>query len=228
MIKWRQIPSDCPYSEVLNLQKAEFDRKVDARRRGLTTGDDIIFYVEHKPVITLGLHADESHFKIPAFNLKERGVEIEHINRGGDITYHGPGQLTVYPVIDLLRYRLGVKDYVSLLEQAVIDTIGEFGLTGERIPGRTGVWIGKGSDNDRKISAIGIKCSRFVSMHGLALNVGSDLSGFSYIMPCGLTQGVTSISREIDKEISVGEVIPLLNSHLIRLLQPRIPSQEIS
>lgn len=222
------LPSSLSYSEVLDIQTQEFNRKVELRRKGLSPGGDKIFLVEHQPVLTLGLHGDLRHLVVPSDYLKAKGVDFVKINRGGDITYHGPGQLTVYPVIDLLRYRLGVKDYVSLLEQAVIDTLSCFQIKGERIEGKTGVWIGKGSSNERKISAIGIKCSRFITMHGIALNVGPNLEGFNYIVPCGLPQGITSISRELGREVTVEEVKPLFRSKLISLLLPRIPAREIS
>ena len=201
---------------------------MDRRKNGEPPIDDIVYFAEHQPVLTLGLHGDMEHLVVSEDLLKYQGVEFVKINRGGDITYHGPGQLTAYPIIDLLKYHLGVKEYVNLLEQAVIDTIAEFGITGDRIEGKTGVWIGKGTDRERKISAIGIKCSRFVTMHGVALNVGSDLSGFRYIVPCGLPQGVTSISTETGHEVGVDEVLPIFRYHLICLLQLRIPSPEIS
>lgn len=206
--------------------------RVEARRAGDAIPEDIIFFVEHSPVYTLGKHGDLSHLLIPEQVLLDRHIEFVGIERGGDITYHGPGQLTVYPILDLQRYRLGIKDYIHLLEQSVIDTISEFGIIGERIEGRTGVWIGKNTTRERKICAIGVKCSRFITMHGLALNVGADLSGFAGIIPCGLSQGVTSIALEQSEgpatpsDTSVETVQPILSRNLTRLLQLRIPSPE--
>lgn len=228
MIRKLSFRRNKTYSEVLSLQKAEFNRRVECRKEGRELPEDIIYFVEHMPAYTLGKHGDCSHLLFRAQELKERGIEYFETDRGGDITYHGPGQLTVYPIIDLLRYRLGVKDYVYLLEESVIRTVKDYGLKGERIEGKTGVWIGKGTERERKISAIGIKCSRFVTMHGLSLNVGSDISNFSGIVPCGLPNDITSISLEANREIDLKEVEEKLWSHITRLLLLRIPSQENS
>lgn len=228
MIKFICLPDGQAYTEVLNIQTAEFESRVNAKKIGEEVTDDTIFLVQHNPVLTLGKHGNISNLLFPFETLRKRGLELVEINRGGDITYHGPGQLTVYPILDLNRYRLGVKDYVNLLEQVVIDTIAEFGLKGDRIEGKTGVWLGKGTADERKISAIGIKCSRFITMHGLSLNVGEDLSGFGYINPCGLSKSVTSISKELGRVVSVDDVKPLIERMFTRLLRPRIPSPENS
>ena len=216
------------YSEILALQKEEFNKRIERKKNGLSLPGDVIFFVEHNPVYTIGRHGLISHLLLSSTDLEERGIEFQRLERGGDITYHGPGQLTVYPILDLQRYNLGVKDYVYLLEETVISSLREFGLTGERIDGKTGVWISDNGINPRKISAIGIYCSRFVSMHGFALNVGSDLSLFDGIVPCGLSQGVTSLSKELNRDISIDEVEETVWRNLKRLLQLRIPSQEIS
>ena len=135
------------------------------------------------------------------------------------MTLHAPGQLVVYPIISLRRHRLGVKDYVRLLEECVIRTIADFGVKGERVEGASGVWIGKGTPGERKICALGIKCSRFVTMHGLALNVCNDLELFRLINPCGfIDKGVTSLSQECGGEIPVAEVRGRLLHHLSLLL----------
>ena len=212
---------EADYGETLQLQEEEFDARVDARKRGEELPEDLLIIAQHHPVYTLGLHADERNLLLPTQTILDRGAGIFRIQRGGDITYHGPGQLTVYPIVDLQRLNLGVKKYVHTLEEAVIRTIAHFNIMGERIEGATGVWIDAGLPNERKISAIGIRCSRNVAMHGLALNVGSDLSAFSAINPCGFTdRGVTSISRETGRETPLEEVIPVLESHLTALLQP--------
>ena len=212
---------EADYEETLQLQEEEFDARVDARKRGEELPEDLLIIAQHHPVYTLGLHADERNLLLPTQTILDRGAGIFRIQRGGDITYHGPGQLTVYPVVDLQRLNLGVKKYVHTLEEAVIRTLAHFNIMGERIEGATGVWIDAGLPNERKISAIGIRCSRNVAMHGLALNVGSDLSAFSAINPCGFTdRGVTSISRETGREIPLEEVIPVLETHLTALLQP--------
>ena len=213
------------YREILEMQLAEFNRRVDCRKVGEELPDDLIIFAEHQPVYTLGKHGHQSNLLLSPEELGRNGIEYAEIGRGGDITYHGPGQITVYPILDLLRYRLGVKDYVDLLEETVVRTIGGYGIKGERIEGRTGVWIGKGTQSERKISAIGIKCSRHVSMHGFALNVGSDISRFTGIVPCGISnRGVTSISLEVGREVPVSEVKEELWVNITRLLRLRIPS----
>lgn len=228
MIEKVSIRQSLGYNDVLALQTEEFDKRIECRKNGVPLPEDIVFFVEHKPVYTLGRHGKHSHLLMNSDYLRERGIEFAEIGRGGDITYHGPGQLTVYPIIDLQRYRLGVKDYVDLLEETVIRSIAEYGLKGERINGRTGVWLGKGTPFERKISAIGIRCSRYVTMHGFALNVGPELEGFDGIVPCGLSQGVTSVSRELGLVVDLNEMENVVWQNLIRLLQPRIPFQEIS
>ena len=185
------------YSEVLDLQKSLFDNLIKQKKAG-KEGEEYILIGEHFPVITLGRRAREENILMPQSYLKDKGINIFHIGRGGDVTYHCPGQLIVYPILDLERHRLGVKNYVDTLEESVIKLISRFNIVGERIEGATGVWIGKGTPNERKICAIGIKCSYFCSMHGIGLNVNSDLSGFSMINPCGFQdKEVTSIFEEI-------------------------------
>lgn len=208
-----------PYGEILEYQRREFDRRVELRKEGRELPEDLLIIAEHKPVITLGRHGREENLLLPARILSDRGIEVFHIERGGDITYHGPGQLTVYPIIDMKRLHLGVKDYVWLLEEAVINTVREYGIEGQRVDGATGVWIDAGKPSERKISAIGIRCSRHVAMHGLALNVGRDLSGFTAINPCGFTdKGVTSISLETGRDVGLEEVAGKLAANLEKLL----------
>lgn len=211
---------DVDYAETLELQRREFAVRVEARRNGQPLPEDIVIIAEHRPVYTLGRHADEANLLIPEHVLEIKGAKVYRIDRGGDITYHGPGQLTVYPILDLQRLGFGVKSYVDRLEEVAIRTVEEFGITGERVDGATGVWIDVGTPRERKISAIGIRCSRHVSMHGLALNVGPDLSGFNAINPCGFTdRPVTSISRELSTSISTAEVLPRLIHHLTTILK---------
>ena len=195
------------YGEVLNFQQNIFETLVDASKGG-EERKEYILLGEHPPVITLGRRANKSNILLSEYILNQNGIKIYHIGRGGDVTYHCPGQLIVYPIIDLSLYHLGVKDYVYLLEESVIRLISKYGVKGERIEGASGVWIGKGTNNERKICAVGIKCSRFCSMHGIALNVNADLSGFSMIHPCGFqNKGVTSIAKEINaKEINAKEI----------------------
>lgn len=155
---------------------------------------------EHPHVITLGKHGNSNNLLLPTENLRKRGVEFFYTDRGGDITYHGPGQLVVYPIFDLDAFEIGLKSYIFKLEEVVIRLLNDYGIKAERMPGATGVWLETDSDkNARKICAIGVRSSHFVTMHGLALNVNTDLSYFSLINPCGfIEKGVTSIQKELN------------------------------
>ena len=175
---------------------------------------EVIYITEHKPVYTLGRRGHEENLlRLPA------GTECIRIERGGDITYHAPGQLVVYPIINLHLHHLGVKDYVSALEEAVISTCGDYGIEAGRVEGATGVWLGIGTNRERKICAMGFAVSRGVTMHGLALNVSLDLSGFQAINPCGFTdKAVTSIAQETGQTPQMPEVKTRLVSHLKAML----------
>lgn len=203
-----------PYREVWDLQKSIFHAIVEAKRMGIAGPWEKLLLVEHPAVFTLGKHGDSENLIASEALLKMRGIECIRIERGGDITCHAPGQLVAYPIMDLERHRLrerdgrlGVKDYVWGLEESVIRTIAHYGIRGERVEGASGVWIGKGTPEERKICALGVKCSRFVTMHGLALNVNNDLSLFGLINPCGfIDKGVTSISREVGHPVDFDEL----------------------
>ncbi len=207
------------YAEMLAKQREVFSKMVDRKKNTLPIEEEYIFFVEHLPVITLGKHAKEANVLYNVEQLAGKGVELFHIERGGDVTYHGPGQLVAYPIIDLEYHHLGVKDYVALLEQAVILTIREFGIRGERVAGASGVWIEAGTTRERKICALGVKCSRYITMHGLALNVNTDMEGFRLINPCGfIDKGVTSIAAELHKEVDINKVKDILGKHFKNLL----------
>lgn len=150
---------------------------------------DQLLLVEHPHVVTMGRNGHMSNLLAGEEILSRTGIDFHHTNRGGDVTYHGPGQLVGYPIFNLTEWKRDVHAYVRTLEQAIIDTIDVFGLRGERVPGATGVWVG-----GAKICAIGVHLSRWVTTHGFALNVDTDLSYFQYIIPCGLTLPVTSLS----------------------------------
>ncbi|MEI8113562.1 MAG: lipoyl(octanoyl) transferase LipB [Bacteroidia bacterium] len=164
--------------------------------------------VEHPHVYTLGKSGDEHNLLINADFLKKIDAVYYKIDRGGDITYHGPGQLVGYPILDLENLKIGVKEYIFRMEQAIIQTIAEFGLEGTLKDDATGVWLDAGIPaKSRKISAIGVRISRYVSMHGFALNVNTDMRYFNYINPCGfITYGVTSIKKELGRKIDMQEV----------------------
>lgn len=189
------------YADALNVQTNAFDALLRAKAEGKDE-ENHLFFCEHDPVLTIGKSGKESNLLIPEQILGERGITLFHVNRGGDITYHGPGQVTGYPVFDLDRWQLGLKQYIYRLEEVVIRFLALYGLRGERLEGATGVWIEpEVMGRARKICAIGVKSSRFVTMHGFALNINTDLSYFSLINPCGFTdKGVTSLQRELGEE----------------------------
>lgn len=196
-----------PYQEAWDLQKVEFQKAIDLKRNNIDFESEKIFLVEHNHVYTLGFHGKVDNMLADVGFLNHQGIEFVHIERGGDITYHGPGQLVVYPIIDLKKHELGVKSYIHLLEETIIRLLSLYGIKSDRVEGATGVWIDIGTPFERKICAIGVKCSRFVTMHGLALNVNTNLSYFSAINPCGfINKGVTSIENELGHTIDMNEV----------------------
>lgn len=214
-----------PYKECWQLQQALFEQRLETRRRG-EKGEDCgtILTVEHPPVYTLGKSGKQSNMLIPQSYLESLGAEFFHIDRGGDITFHGPGQIVCYPILDIEQLGIGLRRYIEILEEAVIVTVAHYGITAERLAGATGVWIcdreGDGEPkNWRKICAIGVRASHFVTMHGLALNVATDLKWFTMINPCGFVdKGVTSISKEIGEIVDFEEVKQLLVATLTKLL----------
>ncbi|MCK9311511.1 MAG: lipoyl(octanoyl) transferase LipB [Bacteroidales bacterium] len=189
------------YALAWQKQKELFDARIIAKN-GINDLNDIAVFCEHPHVFTLGKSGVEENLLVNNQTLKDKGVAFFKTDRGGDITYHGPGQIVVYPILDLEHFNIGLRQYIYYIEEAVILFLLEFGVKGERFKGATGVWI----DTDvpvktRKICAIGVKSSRFVTMHGLALNINTDLSYYSLINPCGFTdKGVTSLEKETDKQ----------------------------
>lgn len=210
------------YGAMLTEQREIFNTMVARKKEGLPIDEEFILLVEHYPVITLGRHAKESNVLFNYDELSHRGIGLFHIERGGDVTFHGPGQLVAYPILDLENHHIGIKDYVALLEEAVILTLDDYGIKGGRIKGASGVWLGIGTERERKICALGVKCSRFITMHGLALNVNTDLSGFRFINPCGfIDKGVSSMAAEVGHPIDMNEVKKCLSNHFMALLSIR-------
>lgn len=186
-----------------------------------------ILLVEHPPVYTLGKSGHAENLLIGREALEAMGAQFFHIDRGGDITFHGPGQLVCYPILDLERLGIGLRDYIGALEEAVIRTVAAYGITAGRMAGASGVWIGVGNRTSarvpRKICAIGVRSSRYITMHGFALNVTTDLGWFTRINPCGFTdRGVTSIERETGRKAAMGEVKELVVKFLSEILNVRI------
>lgn len=189
------------YADALKVQTDAFETLLQAKKEG-GSEENKLFFCEHQPVLTIGKSGKDANLLIPEQLLQQRGVSFYHINRGGDITYHGPGQITGYPVFDLEYWQLGLKQYIHRLEEVIIRFLALYGIRGERLDGATGVWIDPDvKGRARKICAIGVKSSRFVAMHGFALNINTDLSYFSLINPCGFTdKGVTSLEKELGKK----------------------------
>lgn len=189
------------YAKALDIQTEKFNALLAAKAKGETGRNELLF-CEHDPVLTIGKSGKDSNLLIPEARLQALGVSYYHINRGGDITYHGPGQITGYPIFDLETWHIGLKQYIYRLEETIIRFLALYGLKGERLEGATGVWLDPFvAGKARKICAIGVKSSRFVTMHGFALNINTDLNYFSLINPCGFTdKGVTSLAKELGKE----------------------------
>ena len=205
------------FSEILAVKSANRkEDKLDATKNHL-------LFCEHPHVYTLGKSGDKTNLLVNEDYLKSRGATFYKINRGGDITYHGPGQIVGYPILDLDNFFTDIHKYLRFLEEAVILTLKEYGLASERSPGETGVWFDTGTSNARKICALGVKSSRWVTMHGFALNVNSDLSYFGNIIPCGITdKSVTSLQKELGEKLDVDEVKNKLKAHLIELFEMAI------
>ena len=182
-----------------------------------------LIFCEHPHVYTLGKSGDEKNLLVNEDYLKSRGATFHKINRGGDITYHGPGQIVGYPILDLDNFFTDIHKYLRFLEEAVILTLKEYGLESERSPGETGVWFDVGTPKARKICALGVKSSRWVTMHGFAFNVNSDLSYFGNIIPCGINdKSVTSLQKELGREMDMNEVRNKLKNHLVILFEIKI------
>lgn len=194
------------YQEAWTLQKSLFNQSIEEKLRG-NHPDQHLLICEHPHVYTLGKSADKANLLMSKEALSDQSIGVYEIERGGDITYHGPGQLVVYPIFDLEALGIGVKAFVYNIEQCIINTLEKFGIQSERIHDRIGIWIGKDTSEERKIAAIGIKCSRHVSMHGLALNVNTNLSLFDNIIPCGISdKAVSSMEKELGRKINMTDV----------------------
>lgn len=195
-----------PYFDAYSVQNKIFAAYTNKKSRCENISGTLLF-CEHPHVYTIGKSGKRENLLISKDQSRKYNIEFFETDRGGDITYHGPGQIVMYPIIDLDKYGLGVKDYIYLLEFMIIDILKEYGIEGEVSTGNIGVWIGTGTNNERKICSIGIKVSRKITMHGIALNVNTDLSYFNYINPCGFTEkGVTSLKNELLKEIKIKEI----------------------
>jgi lipoyl(octanoyl) transferase len=195
--------------------------KVANRRENLGKQTENHFlFVEHPHVYTLGKSGDLSNLLLTETQLEEKGATFYKINRGGDITYHGPGQIVGYPILDLENFFTDIHKYLRLLEESIILTIAEYGLKGERSAGETGVWLDVGTPFARKICALGIRSSRWVTMHGFALNVNTNLGYFDHIIPCGIRgKAVASMEAELGKELDIEVVKEKILKHFKALFE---------
>jgi len=216
------------YKETWEYQEKLFqgivDIKIDNRKNDTTVQTPNYFiYVEHPHVYTLGKSGDMSNLLLNEEQLKAKGATFYKINRGGDITYHGPGQLVGYPILDLDNFFTDIHKYLRLLEEVIIDTLAEYGIKSERSDGETGVWLDVGTPFARKICAMGVRTSRWVTMHGFALNVNANLGYFDNIIPCGIKgKAVTSMEAELGEKISMEEVQQKILKHFTAAFEAEI------
>ena len=219
------------YKECWDLQRSLFDalieRKMSHRTESPTDSEEnvgTVLLVEHPAVYTLGKNGKESNLLLGEEYLRSIGADFYRIDRGGDVTFHGEGQIVGYPIVDIEQLGIGLRDYIDALEQSIIDTVAHYGIKAGRVAGASGVWLGSAEErNLRKICAIGVRASRFVTMHGFALNVSTDLRYFNHINPCGFTdKGVTSMERELGSAPDIEAVKELVINNLSRNLNVKI------
>lgn len=204
------------FENILAIKKANRDKPVAEQQ----PTPNYLLFCEHPHVYTLGKSGDAANLLVSGEQLQALNATYYHINRGGDITYHGPGQLVGYPVIDLENFFTDIHRYMRLMEEAVIRTLAHFRITGERLDGLTGVWIEASTERARKICALGVKTSRWVTMHGFAFNINTDLSYFSHIVPCGIDdKAVTSLQAEVGHPVDMATVQAIIREHLRELFQ---------
>ncbi len=216
------------FASALEVQEDYFykiisEKKANRQKEQPTPTDNFLLFVEHKPVYTLGKSGDIQHLLLDQNGLKEKEIEFYKTNRGGDITFHGLGQIVGYPILDLDNFFTDIHKYLRFLEEIIIKTLAEYGLTATRSKEETGVWLDAETPFARKICALGVRASRWVTMHGFALNVNTDLTYFEHIVPCGIKgKGVTSLKAELGKEISVNQVKEKLVKHFLDLFEAEL------
>lgn len=214
-----------PYQETWDYQTELLQETIQVKFENRKNGSknptkNHLLFVEHPPVYTLGKSGDLDNLLLNKDQLEEKGITFYKINRGGDITFHGPGQIVGYPILDLENFFTDIHKYLRFLEEIIILTIAEYGLKGMRSDGETGVWLDVGTPFARKICAFGVRASRWVTMHGFALNVNVNLGYFDHIVPCGIRgKGVTSMHSELGKEISMEEVKEKIQKHFCKLFE---------
>ena len=215
------------FSQTVDLKTKIRNRKITSEGDEYSEEDELtpnyLIFCEHPHVYTLGKSGKPEHLLLDEKGLKEKNAVFYPINRGGDITYHGPGQIVGYPILDLDNFFTDIHLYLRTLEEAVILTMAQYGLKGERYPGYTGVWLDPGNENARKICAMGVRCSRWVTMHGFAFNINTDLDYFKNIVPCGLDdKAVTSMQKELGKKADIEDIKKNLKHHISVLFDMEI------
>ena len=214
------------YSECWDLQLSLFERMLSWKREGKAQSQENagdLLLVEHDHVYTLGKSGKQQNMLISEEYLRQIGAEFFHIDRGGDITYHGPGQIVGYPILVLEQVGISLRDYIDSIEESIIGVCGQWGIEAGRIAGASGVWIEPDSPRARKICAIGVRASRYVTMHGFAMNVKTDLKYFNHINPCGFVdRGVTSLEKELGHEVDFEMVKSQIVKHLSEKLKIEI------
>ncbi|WP_299457588.1 lipoyl(octanoyl) transferase LipB [uncultured Microscilla sp.] len=209
------------YKEAWDYQKTVFEQLVaykknakDHPKQSLVSPDNYLLFCEHPHVYTLGKSGKPENLLVSEAQLQSKGAAFYQIDRGGDITYHGPGQLVGYPILDLERLGLGIRQYVHLIEEAIIQSLQYFGIAATRLEGAPGIWV----EQSRKICALGVRASRGITMHGFALNVNTNLDFFGFIHPCGFVdKGVTSIEKELGKPLEMAKLKAVVKQNLVNL-----------
>lgn len=225
VVDWGLLPFEQAWQQQRSVLQGIVDVKVANRERSETNQqptENVLVLCQHPHVFTLGKSGDASNILLSDADRETKQIAYFPIDRGGDITYHGPGQLVAYPIFDLENFFTDIGRFLRTLEEAVIRTLAFYGIQAGRIDGLTGVWVDVGAANPRKICAMGIKCSRWVSMHGLALNVNTDLQYFDYIIPCGIAdrdKGVTSLAAELGHAVPMAQVQDQLVAQLMHCFE---------
>lgn len=203
---------DISYTTAYQQQQRLFNTTIEAKKGATPPPYHHLIICQHNPVFTLGRNAHDENILVSEEYLPEMGIEVHHISRGGDVTYHGPGQWTIYPIFDLEELAIGIRQYVYNLEEVAIEVLRQYGLKGERLEGASGVWMHLNTPRPVKICAIGIQASRYVTMHGIAFNVSTPPSAYQLINPCGFSdKGVTNLCIETGKEVTMAQA----KTHLI-------------
>ena len=216
------------YQDALDYQLQLFNQIIDIKLKNRKNNtkietDNHLIFVEHPNVYTLGKSGDINNLLLNKNELDDKKIQFFNTNRGGDITCHGPGQIVCYPILDLDNFFTDIHKYLRFLEETIIRTLNDFGIVSERSQNETGVWIDSDSVFSRKICAMGVKASRWVTMHGLALNVNNDLSYFENIIPCGISnKSVTSIQKETGRNISLNQVTKIITQHFIEIFSAEL------